>query len=1421
MPSLDWTTFDSLPGSRSQNFENLCRGLIRFQFGRYGLFTALKNQPGVEFHLKLSEVCPTLGGPPRWYGWQCKLHEQTSTGDLRAASRKDIEDSLAKTEKYLPDLTDWVLWTPYTLSKKDQKWFKALHTKYELHQWAEEEVDTFLSGPAVILRNTYFGDLVLTPEELELRHREAIQSIRKRWMEPVHQSVDAERTIRRMLGEPGSWGQMIDVGQRLQKAVDVIASSEGKLPAHLGETISQFASTCSAFADTLMHFHGILAEGDIDVIQQKFAEQKTLIDKHIRTTPMRLRTWNLSISLDATNAVDDMRIAQELLDEVEELLGVGLVAVLADAGGGKTQMAAQLTSPQNGRPAGILLHGRDFHKGQTLDDLATHFLINGTPLTSMERLLASLDAAGKRAGCRLPVLIDGLNEAENSKDWKDPLARLSETVKRYPNVLVVCTLRTGEHRREDRLRGAQTQTNARESFAVMALPEGIKRIESEGFGGDVYSAIKKYFSHFKINPGDAEIPVEFLQHPLNLRIFCEVTNPKRESEVKVDYFSASLAPLFEKYVANACDRISQMINLSHSYNIEEVESAVYKLGHILWINKQREISEASYRADVSDTSRSWDSSIVNLLAQEGIIFRNPGTEPGEYVITPTYDALGGYIIANSLLRKNVRDLTFEWFKEPEVMASFGGDNSHELAADIFRALVALVPLRMHGRQLWKVAPDLFRNSALRFTTELEAEYIDNDTIHALLALQRDNPKERTSMFARLRGTRGAANHPLNSEFLDFALRAMTVSERDLSWTEWIRGARNERFNDLITIELRWKDNLNNRTPSDQLRAKWVMWLLTSTDREFRDVATRALYWYGRGASVDLFKESLSSLGINDPYVPERMLAASYGVAMARHVDLCDDTFVGTILSNYARSLYDLMFKDGAPFGTTHSLMREYAVRTIELASKHNPDLFSHEEFERSRPPFTDGGFREWGESEISKGELHGLDSPFRMDFENYTLGTLVPDRGNYDYKHEGYQKVRAQILWRIEQLGWSSELFKTADSLIENERNWSRTDSDTKKTDRYGKKYSWIAYFEMSGLLHDREVLENWRERTADFDIDPSFPERINKDHLINADFLGDPEMEMKEWIAHGPLPDVNPYLRLPEVRNDEVPWVTLDGFFVQQDEKRGRKLFCFIRSFLVVNQDADAFLNYLSHQDLGGRWLPEKPKVIYTFAGEIPWCDTFPPNGQSEFSFVTREETVKVQRTQEELYLDGKKLGMTPMDLKLRNFFNFDIGKTKKKHPISDEDWERVEVREVLAEVEEVQREFAKFKAFTPVCDFGWEGYQTVVSDAGTATTLAKEITSDLGLVGQPQTFELFTKDGVKATCNVSDQSGDYNNNQRMFFIKENLLKTYLEKNDLALIWAIWGERDYSSAQIEKLFHGPDRPEQRYAAFSFVKRYE
>ena len=99
----------------------------------------------------------------------------------------------------------------------------------------------------------------------------------------------------------------------------------------------------------------------------------------------------------------------------------------------------------------------------------------------------------------------------------------------------------------------------------------------------------------------------------------------------------------------------------------------------------------------------------------------------------------------------------------------------------------------------------------------------------------------------------------------------------------------------------------------------------------------------------------------------------------------------------------------------------------------------------------------------------------------------------------------------------------------------------------------------------------------------------------------------MAGWIKKESTPNLGKFIRHASIRDEEEPWVALDGFVTQQDESRGRRLFTFVRAFFVAKSEANAVAFALAKQPLGGRWLPEKPRVLYTFTGEMPWCSTFP----------------------------------------------------------------------------------------------------------------------------------------------------------------------------------------------------------------------
>ena len=1100
-----------------------------------------------------------------------------------------------------------------------------------------------------------------------------------------------------------------------------------------------------------------------------------------------------------------MRLGVRLLDEVDRFLGTRLVGVLADAGGGKTHLAAQLAAELADRPAGILLHGRELHSGRTLDDLAKTIVIQGNPVPSMEALLAALDAAGQRARRRLPLVIDGLNEAEDPREWKMPLARLDTQLGQFANVLVICTVRTGARRPAERERPPREfeETPARMDFANQALPDEVQRIEIPDFAGDTVEAIRKYFRYFRINPGDAELPFELLSHPLTLRIFCEVTNPERKREVGIEAMPGSLTGLFERYLTRAIGRIGELAPRSHRYYEQDIRGVLDDIGTALWERGGRELPEQEVRRAIGDDARPWNESIIHMLEQEGVILRIPGKAPDRQNIIPVYDTLGGYLIANAILTKHGRAGLELWLKDPVTLRALDGNvaNCHPLAIDIFRSLVGLLPRRLHRQQLWQLVEEPLRSVALRMTAALEGTYLDATTITAIADFVRQARPGSEKIFRRLFNTRGAVEHPLNAEFLDSVLRAMSVGERDLHWTEWVRENREGIQKDLQHLEERWRENLTGRTMSDRLRAKWIMWLLTTTAHNLRDRVTRALYCFGRGDPAALFEQAEGAADINDPYVFERMLATSYGVAMALHCDPRQPAFRKRILPEHARRIFDLMFKKDAPARTTHVLTREYGRSFIELAVLHNRKLFSASELARVRPPYRDGGRIAWQEIETGEEELHGMDSPFRMDFENYTLGRLVEGRGNYDFKHAGYRKIRAQVLWRVQQLGWTAKKFQTIDQRIDSERyRHSRVVDEHGKVDRYGKKNSWIAYFELGGWLRDHGLLSEREDhgRTSDVDIDPSFPSPTPGHQLVSADLLGDPSLSLADWIKNGPTADLLPYLRQSAIRGESGPWVALDGFVTQHDESRGRSLFAFVRSFLVAKNEAKAFAAHLAKQPLGGRWLPEKPQSYYTFAGEVPWCDTFPKTKATDLRFVVKERTVKARRKRPLYFLDGKPINLTAMNLVRFRIFGLPTEEDTESTQLTEEDLKRVVRHDRLVEVEEVQRETRKFRTLIPVHNLSWER-RNVDSIPVHGITLAKRLAQSAGLVHLTQTHDLQTKEGIRATYGIAFRPQDFNNSQRFFFIRENILRTLLENLGLSLVWALWGERRLSYKQMER----------------------
>ena len=117
-----------------------------------------------------------------------------------------------------------------------------------------------------------------------------------------------------------------------------------------------------------------------------------------------------------------------------------------------------------------------------------------------------------------------------------------------------------------------------------------------------------------------------------------------------------------------------------------------------------------------------------------------------------------------------------------------------------------------------------------------------------------------------------------------------------------------------------------------------------------------------------------------------------------------------------------------------------------------------------------------------------------------------------------------------------------------------------RKTDRYGKKYSWIAFFEMYGVRQDERRLAERRleERISDCDIDPSFPEQVPEWNPELPDLFSEPYTNPVTWLAEGTTPRYENLFRIASIDEIPGPWVLLDGFIEESadDPRRGFHLF-------------------------------------------------------------------------------------------------------------------------------------------------------------------------------------------------------------------------------------------------------------------------
>ena len=858
----------------------------------------------------------------------------------------------------------------------------------------------------------------------------------------------------------------------------------------------------------------------------------------------------------------------------------------------------------NGLPS-LLFLGQAF-RAPFSDALETLFQSIAPAIDSQE-LLGEIDNYARERSVRCVIAIDAINEGIRDS-WTQALPAFSKIIRSYKGIALAVSCRT--------------------PFEKLIFPtaekHGFQTVFHAGYPADQQdTAIEKYFTGYGIPLPEVPLLEEEFSNPLFLKLFCEaiekVTVKQQHAQIKsITAGQRGMTHILE-YVVREKDRdISKRLGTPPNFSwrfLKNVFAAQLASQH----SDSMSLKDAVALANKAQPTTLPPGTLLQALVEEDILAEDvnfSGTAPPVEVIRFTYQKFSDHLIARHLLSSQLdarsKTTIKQSLSDPSRLGYFFRDEDTALKyANIVQALMIEFPTRIknNGEVLdflgWKGIPLRLCEALIEGLYWREPSSINQST-NRWVSIFLNNEYLRDKTLNVLVALSVKPLHPFNFKRLDTFLMSQKLIGRDLFWTEYLR---HSRYSGTPLRILAWTDHSVSKTPSADFAQAYVTvlkWFLTSTQRGFRDRVTHVLFRIGLAQPAALFGETARALAVDDPYVSERMLAASYGVAMAIWQDRSKPSN-RTALLDYAKTIFGLMFKPSAKYGTTHALSRDYAQHTIRLAIMLRPNLLPQGQLKFITRPFRFGGLRRWKRGgDRDKGKYHNGDSPLGMDFANYTLGRLTPNRSPYDDANPDYQTVKKQILWRIYNLGYSLKAFSAIDQEIARDafRDEQRG-TESRKTDRYGKKYAWIAFYELAGYRQDAGLLALDDGRISDADIDPSFPERP-KSTLIFPESWIEHEGSVNAWLHCGYRPEVADRLVIESIDGAQGPWVLLDGFVDRAS--KGKDIFSLFKGLFVPSSERIRLVTLLSEIGHPGNVIERREEEYYTFAGEIPWAETWRP---------------------------------------------------------------------------------------------------------------------------------------------------------------------------------------------------------------------
>lgn len=770
----------------------------------------------------------------------------------------------------------------------------------------------------------------------------------------------------------------------------------------------------------------------------------------------------LSAQIRTIDELVNLPAIVEITKREQQLLRGNKLFVLGRAGIGKSQLLAYETSAllSAGREALLLLSGTYF----TTDPIHIQIMNNLRLDYSVDDLLDILESIGERSNRIVPVFIDALNETWNKRLWKVGLDSIFEKMNTCPMVKIVVSYRP----EYETLVLSDSVMKMKESSEILTMYH-------RGFEDNSIQAAKEFMNHY----GISFTPLEFfgyeMSNPLFLTLYCKTYNGEE----------VSLPQLYERLIQGANVGIFKALEeelTKRGYTADDniIRSLVDEIAYIMVEKKRRSIT---YQ-ELCDL-RFWSyhqlapAVFVKHLINEHILHETVINED-EIHYYFAYDQMNDYYCAKTIVKKFLSKKELRRYLSEIVLGIQDGELGNSWNIDLFVNACALYAEKF-GEECIDIIDNLLDNydKWSVFSRYIDSfqwrdkRFIPADKIYDFLMKY---PCEPGDLWKMLIGNSVKVSHPLNADFLHRFLLSYLLSKRDQLWTIYINGLTWDDADRIVQL-IQMYNAGEKLEISDEKQVELLLtlfgWLLTSSNRWLRDYTSKAM--------IEILKEHFELCqtilekfkDVNDPYVIQRLHGVVFGACCKR---TSNDTMIFRELAGY---VYTSVFNQDKVYPDI--LLRDYARMIIESFLHENLDYDGDIDRDKISPPYNSDPIPEIEDQHYLDGEYDGglLWLVNSMRFENMGMygdfGRYVFQSALHDFEVDDKEIFNYAVYYILNDLGYNEDYFSDYD------RHCSGYDRTvTAKTERIGKKYQWIAMYNILARVSDHyEMIDRW-----------SFPEK-------------------------------------------------------------------------------------------------------------------------------------------------------------------------------------------------------------------------------------------------------------------------------------------------------------------------------------------